>query len=248
MRRVLLMLLVLLMLPTMVAATAEGTEDKDAIIAELNERIAELEEQIRVLTATPEPTPEPTPAPYSPLKSGSKGDAVVRLQERLKVLGYLGGEADGSYGSGTAGAVRNFQITAGLRETGEADVDTQVALFSEDAPPSPTPVIDETLYEKLDYKANSRDPDAYEGTKFKFSGRILQVLEDSGYAVFRISSKGKYDDVVYCLYVIPENYKRFLEDDDVTVYATSLGIYTYETIMGGTVTLPYCLIDHIQLD
>jgi len=72
-------------------------------------------------------------------------------------------------------------------------------------------------------------------------------MEDGKYVVFRISSKGNYDDVVYCIYVAPDDYKRILEDDKVTVYGTCTGIYTYETIMGGSVTIPSCVVDRIEL-
>ena len=171
----------------------------------------------------------------------------MALQDRLKELGYLGGKSDGSYGSGTASAVSDFQAAAGLAATGKADAGTQAALFAGDAPYSPNPVPDEALYESLDYKANARDPEGYTGTKIKFNGKIVQVMEDDGYASFRIASKGSYDNVVYALYAIPENYKRFLEDDKVTVYATSTGVYSYTTVMGATVTIPSCIIDKIEL-
>lgn len=254
MRRLLVMLLVILISLTPMVSLAEAPSDWEAVLAEkdqkiasLEAQIAELQAQIMRLTATPEPEPEPTPAAYATLKKGSKGKAVAALQERLKELGYLGGAADGSFGGGTGSAVKEFQKAAGLKETGEADAETQELLFSDAAPESPNPVVDETVYEKLDYKANSRDPDAYTGKKIKFSGRILQVMEDDGYAVFRIATKGNYDNVVYAIYVIPENYKRILEDDKVNVFATSTGIYTYETIMGGSVTIPSCVIDRIEI-
>jgi peptidoglycan hydrolase-like protein with peptidoglycan-binding domain len=222
-------------------------QEKDARIAELTEQLAQVQAQLDVLTATPAPTPEPTPAAYKLLKKGSKGDAVMALQNRLKEMGYLGGKADGSYGGGTVTAIKDFQSVAGLNETGEADVDTQATLFSSSAPKSPNPVLDETQYEKLDYKLNARDPDAYTGKKIKFSGKILQVMEDEGVAVFRIATKGGYDNVVYALYNTPENYKRFLEDDSVTVYGVSTGVYSYETVMGATVTIPSCTVDRITL-
>lgn len=221
--------------------------EKDATIAELTEELAQVKAQLDILTATPAPTPEPTPAAYKPLKKGSKGDAVLAMQDRLKELGYLGGKSDGAYGSGTVTAVKEFQKQAGLSETGEADVDTQVALFAESAPKSPNPVIDESLYEKLDYKANSRDPEAYTGKLIKFTGKILQVIEDEGFVAFRIATKGGYDNVVYALYAIPEGYKRFLEDDTVVVYGISTGIMSYETVRGDTVSIPSCLVSQITL-
>ncbi len=254
MRKFMILLLVVLVSFTPMVALAEAPTDWEAVLAEKDQKIAELESQLaeiqaqlEQLTATPEPVAQPTPAPYVTLKKGSKGEAVAALQERLKELGYLGGVADGSFGGGTGSAVKEFQKVAGLKETGEADAETQEALFSEAAPASPNPVVDDSAYEKLNYKANSRDPEAYTGKKIKFSGKIVQVMEDEGYAVFRIATKGSYDNVVYAIYVIPENYKRFLEDDKVTVYATSTGIYTYESVMGGSITIPSCLIDRIEM-
>lgn len=114
------------------------------------------------------------------------------------------------------------------------------ALFSSDAPKS-------KVYNKLDYKAVARDPDAHKGDLITFSGKVLQVMESGNYVVFRISSKGNYDNVVYCTYTAPDNYKRVLEDDKVNVYGTCTGIYTYETIMGGSVTIPSCRIDRIEV-
>ena len=113
-------------------------------------------------------------------------------------------------------------------------------MFSDDAPKS-------RVYTKLDYKAVARDPDAHEGDLITFQGKVLQVMESGSYVVFRIASKGNYDNVVYCTYSAPDNYSRILEDDRVTVYGECTGIYTYETIMGGTVTIPACTIDRIEL-
>lgn len=61
------------------------------------------------------------------------GDDVVRLQRRLRNLGYLHGEADGIYSGTTVRAVRIFQYYNGLEQTGTADVALQELLFSEDA-------------------------------------------------------------------------------------------------------------------
>lgn len=68
------------------------------------------------------------------LRQGSSGAAVKSLQKRLIELGYLGGSADGSFGTGTKSALMDFQSAAGLKVTGVADVDTQEALEASDAP------------------------------------------------------------------------------------------------------------------
>lgn len=71
---------------------------------------------------------------YATLQKGSKGNDVVKLQQRLKDLGYLKGSADGDFGKGTAAAVSAFQKKAGLSDTGIADDATQRALFADGAP------------------------------------------------------------------------------------------------------------------
>lgn len=68
-------------------------------------------------------------AEYDTLKNGSQGDAVQRLQQTLIDMGLLTGSADGIYGKGTAAAVKTFQASAGLDETGKADAATQAALY-----------------------------------------------------------------------------------------------------------------------
>lgn len=174
------------------------------------------------------------------LQKGSKGDDVKKLQQRLKDLNYLSGGVDGDFGNGTASAVSAFQKEAGLPENGIADEATQKALFADDAPKS-------KVYTKLDYKAVARDPEAHKGDLITFQGKVLQVMESGKHITFRISSKGNYDNVVYCNYTAPDDYKRILEDDKVTVYGTCTGIYTYETIMGGSVTIPSCTVDRIEV-
>ena len=71
---------------------------------------------------------------YTTLQKGSKGDDVMKLQQRLKELGYLKGSADGDYGKGTEKAVKAFQKRAGLKQDGVAGAAMQKALFADDAP------------------------------------------------------------------------------------------------------------------
>ena len=72
------------------------------------------------------------------LTRGDKGEAVQRLQEKLRQFGFLTDKADGNYGPATATAVKRFQnhllaqgVDAGLgiAATGEATSATQALLF-----------------------------------------------------------------------------------------------------------------------
>lgn len=62
------------------------------------------------------------------MKQGSKGSDVKRLQKNLIGLGYLQGEADGSFGSDTRRAVEKFQSAFGLKVDGSAGNATQTAV------------------------------------------------------------------------------------------------------------------------
>ncbi len=81
-------------------------------------------------------TPSPTATAvisstgYVTLREGSTGDAVRKLQTRLKSLGYYSGSVDGTYGNATVTAVRNFQSSTNLRVDGVAGPATQRKLFS----------------------------------------------------------------------------------------------------------------------
>ncbi|MBN1777309.1 MAG: peptidoglycan-binding protein [Clostridiales bacterium] len=80
--------------------------------------------------ATATPTTATTTTDNSVLQSGSTGYAVKQLQQQLKDLGYYTGSVDGSYGSGTTQAVKDFQTANSLTADGIAGQKTQDALFS----------------------------------------------------------------------------------------------------------------------
>ena len=76
------------------------------------------------------PPLEPYERVLVPYKKTSYAWGVYLLQEKLITLGYLTDEPDGVYGAGCAKAVEQFQRDHGLPATGEADVQTQEAIFA----------------------------------------------------------------------------------------------------------------------
>lgn len=64
------------------------------------------------------------PTPETALKYGDSGDAVSKLQQDLKTLGYFSGSVTGFFGSSTQNAVSALQKANGLAETGMADAQT----------------------------------------------------------------------------------------------------------------------------
>ena len=74
---------------------------------------------------------------------GDSGDEVIRIQQRLATLGYLGpSDVDGEFGELTAEAVIQFQTAEGLETDGVVGPATSAALFGggsnydDDTPPS----------------------------------------------------------------------------------------------------------------
>jgi N-acetylmuramoyl-L-alanine amidase len=68
--------------------------------------------------SAPKPTTTPTivqkpstpkPSPYPILRKGAKGDAVARVQSRLRTLGFLQSPADGDFGIATEQALKAAQ-------------------------------------------------------------------------------------------------------------------------------------------
>lgn len=125
--------------------------------------------------------------------------------------------------------------------------------------PSPTPTPEPEMTEEefkasctagYDYKELARDPKTYIGKPAQFRGEVAQVMESDGINVYRINvTEGRYswDDTIYVYYIPSEDEKRILEDDIVTVYGTMTDLVTYETVIGGSVTIPGMYAKYIEL-
>ncbi len=72
-------------------------------------------------------------AKHRPLRLGCVGEDVKKLQKRLTELGYYTGNITGNYLPATQEAVQAFQLSSGEDGTGEADVETLLLLYAEDA-------------------------------------------------------------------------------------------------------------------
>ena len=112
----------------------------------------------------------------------------------------------------------------------------------------------EKLYKKncksISYDNLSRNPADYEGEYVKFTGYVVQVCSEATsslyYSTYRVATNGRYNNVVY---IKVDNYgsgSRILEDDRVTFYGTYDGLYTYETVMGASVTIPSVIVEYID--
>lgn len=126
-------------------------------------------------------------------------------------------------------------------------------LPSDDSPTAPdTDAPAQTEVKKEDYDTGitydqlARTPDDYEDKLVTFSGEVLQVLEDNGTANIRLAVDNDYDKVAYGVYDSSLVSSRVLEGDKITVYGMSGGLYSYETVLGNTTTVPLVYIDKID--
>lgn len=94
-----------------------------------------------IVTIKPKNTTTPTPRvslaeikKYTPLSFGMASTDVLRLKERLQVLGYIGPSMlNNKYTDHTTDAVKAFQKRNAVPATGIADPQTQALLFSQAA-------------------------------------------------------------------------------------------------------------------
>lgn len=98
-----------------------------------------------------------------------------------------------------------------------------------------------TTYEQL-----SRNPDDNVGAYVKFTGTVLQALEDDSSIDIRLAVDGNSDKTVYCVYYKKDLPSRILEDDTITVYGQSTGLISYNTVLGSKITIPGILVDKID--
>ena len=143
---------------------------------------------------------------YRPLRYGSSGEDVKKLQTRLMELGYYTGKVSGNYLEGTQSAIANFQRINGEDSTGVADPDTQLLLFDSSAigkndkaaatsTPTPTPAADSFLVDENasgQVVATSDEEIPYttrlaKGSKGELVKQVQQRLTDLGYYTGPIS-------------------------------------------------------------
>ena len=98
----------------------------------------------------------------------------------------------------------------------------------------------------ITYDQLARTPDKYLFEKVKFRGKVVQVMEGDGTTTIRLAVNDNYDTIIYGEYDSSVVDSRILEDDWITIYGTSAGLITYESTMGGQISIPGVSIDKID--
>lgn len=92
----------------------------------------------------------------------------------------------------------------------------------------------------FDYEKVSRYPDDYSGKKYEINGEVTQVITSgwSDTVAIRINVDGDYKKNLYVEYDKDILSGNILTDDEVTIYATFKGLYSYTTVLGSSLTVP----------
>lgn len=100
---------------------------------------------------------------------------------------------------------------------------------------------DPTTYPTQTYDEMARNGDSHAGEKIQITGKVIQVQDsDDGGATLRVATSADGYDDVYLVQIMSSEWKshRLLEDDQITIYGTVYGLYSYKTVMGNTQTVP----------
>lgn len=97
----------------------------------------------------------------------------------------------------------------------------------------------------ITYDNLARTPDKYEGKKVKFKGKIVQVMEGDGYTQMRMAVNSNYNQIIYIEIEEGVTKERILEDDVITIMGISNGLLSYESTMGGKITIPAVIVDKV---
>lgn len=102
---------------------------------------------------------------------------------------------------------------------------------------------------QITYSQLARTPDDYVGNKITFEGKVIQVSESSysDTVYLRAATSDDYNKVMLIEYDSSILSSRILEDDEIRFYGTSTGLYTYESTLGKSVTIPAATVEHITI-
>lgn len=135
---------------------------------------------------------------------------------------------------------KSVSMTASEKESSKKAASESEAKESSERAASASVAHDPATYQTgITYDQVARTPDEYEDKKVQFTGRVLQVMEDKSGTQIRLGVDGSYDNII--LVSIDKsnlNGSRILEDDLVTVSGISSNTITYESTLGGNITIP----------
>lgn len=88
------------------------------------------------------------------------------------------------------------------------------------------------------YDELARFPDRNVKKQLVMTGEIIQVTEDETGGVYRLKLNDDYDQIVMIVYEGSFDQGKILEGDTVTFWGKYAGTISYDSTMGGNITIP----------
>ena len=98
----------------------------------------------------------------------------------------------------------------------------------------------------ITYDQLARTPDDYIFEKVKFRGTVVQVMEGDGVTQIRLAVGDNYDTILFAEFDSSVVDSRILEDDTITIRGLSTGLITYDSTMGGSISIPGVSIEQVE--
>lgn len=98
----------------------------------------------------------------------------------------------------------------------------------------------------ITYEQLARTPDSFISKKVKFAGKVIQVIEGDKETQLRLAVNGDYDTVILLVYKKEIVTQRVLDGDQITIKGVSGGLITYQSALGGNISIPGILVDEVM--
>lgn len=236
----------------------QDNKELDEQIKKLEEENAELKNQAGQKDTPEEIEPADTPTSAESTEETTLNEVVeykdattIRIvQQALNEAGYNCGTPDGVAGGNTSAAITKFQTEKGITVNGLVTDELLQALGvvekvqdAVEKEAAKAEYSSEYTYDQL-----ARNPDTYKSQKMKFTGTVVQEGDaGDGLKYVRLKINSNYDTILFITYLSSLLDYRLLEDDSITVYGTSCGVYSYKSTMGATITIPWIHADIIEM-
>lgn len=104
--------------------------------------------------------------------------------------------------------------------------------------PEPTPDEFKAACGSVPYDELARFPDRNVAKQLVMSGEIIQVTEDESGSIYRLKLNDDYDQIVMIIYQGSFDQGQILDGDRVTFWGKYGGTISYDSTMGGNITIP----------
>ena len=171
------------------------------------------------------------------------------VQQALNEAGYNCGTPDGLIGGKTTEAITAYQTAKGITVNGLVTDELLQSLgVVEKVQEAVKAEASKGEYNSgYTYDQLARNPDTYKGQKIKITGKVLQADTSGSTCYARVAMNSSYDTVIFVTYDSSLLGYRLLEDDQIAVYGTSYGVYSYEAVSGASITIPWIHADIIEM-